>query len=300
MALHDVARDGAILAAAQDSRIAILCQPPGEKSEKDLSWFDTSFLRELSRDGRVLIFNEVAYGQEGNVAIYLRKTDGSPAVRLGEGARPTLSPDGKWVACIRNEGGRRELTLIPTGPGEGRKLTAAGFRYDSAEWFPDGRRLLVVGAADPQQPPRTYVQPLDGGAPMAVTTEGVRGHCVSPDGRVFLAVHQGRLMAFSLDPAANPPAPRVIGSAEPGNLALRWTPDGRAIFVQSIGLDQAVARIYRVDAASGRREVWKEIRPADPVGVTMGPAWVTPDGSAYAYTYYRDLASLFVIRGVGA
>jgi hypothetical protein len=131
-----------------------------------------------------------------------------------------------------------------------------------------------------------------------VTPEGVRGHCISPDQRTLLSIDKGRLMAYSLEPGGA--SPRVIGSAEPGNVAVRWTPDGRSIYLQHIGLEQPFLRIYKVEAASGRRAVWKEIRPADPVGVTMGPAWVTPDGAGYAYTYYRDLASLYVIRLGGA
>ena len=67
---------------------------------------------------RRILFVEMSYGQPRNTAIYLRKTDGSPAVRLGDGNRPLLSPDGKWVACIVSDGPKTKLTLLPTGAGE--------------------------------------------------------------------------------------------------------------------------------------------------------------------------------------
>ena len=35
-------------------------------------------------------------------AVYIRKTDGSPAIRLGEGNGLSLSPDGKWALARLN------------------------------------------------------------------------------------------------------------------------------------------------------------------------------------------------------
>ena len=35
--------------------------------------------------------------QDLTYAVYVRNTDGSPAVRLGEGGATALSPDKKWV-----------------------------------------------------------------------------------------------------------------------------------------------------------------------------------------------------------
>ncbi|HEX6906463.1 MAG TPA: hypothetical protein VF154_07655 [Terriglobales bacterium] len=53
---------------------------------------------------------------------YVRKTDGSPAVLLGEGAAVALSPDGKWVVA-QSPGSPAQLRLLPTGVGEARVLT---------------------------------------------------------------------------------------------------------------------------------------------------------------------------------
>jgi dipeptidyl aminopeptidase/acylaminoacyl peptidase len=86
LVLHDVGRDGRVLAAANSTRIGILALAPGEPMERDLSWFDTSTMPELSEDGRTLLFSEGA-------AVYLRGTDGSPAVRLGEWSGPPTPPE---------------------------------------------------------------------------------------------------------------------------------------------------------------------------------------------------------------
>jgi len=55
------------------------------------------------------------------------------------------------------------------------------------------------------------------------------------------------------------------------------------------------ATIFRVDLNSGKREVWKQIRPADPAGIlSIRSFFVTPSGSAYTYSAARGLSSLYV------
>ena len=49
----------------------------------------------------------------------------------------------------------------------------------------------------------------------------------------------------------------------------------------------------------GRRELWKEIMPADPAGVyRFAGAAISPDGRAYAYSYIQQLADLHVVEGL--
>jgi hypothetical protein len=78
----------------------------GDKAkEEDLSWFDYSYPADLSADGKTLLFDEegsgggLSYSKSAGLtyAVYVRNTDGSPAVLLGEGAALALSPDGRWV-----------------------------------------------------------------------------------------------------------------------------------------------------------------------------------------------------------
>jgi hypothetical protein len=55
------------------------------------------------------------------------------------------------------------------------------------------------------------------------------------------------------------------------------------------------ATIFRVELNSGKREVWKLIRPADPAGIlSLRSFFVTPSGSAYTYSASRALSSLYV------
>ena len=54
-----------------------------------------------------------------------------------------------------------------------------------------------------------------------------------------------------------------------------------------------------MEVATGRRERWKELRPADSAGVvSVGGIHVTPDGRYYVYTYPRDLSDLYLVEGL--
>ena len=58
---------------------------PGKDKEQELSYQDYSAVRGLSADGKILLFDES--GEAGGAAgvMYLRPTDGSAPLRLGDG-----------------------------------------------------------------------------------------------------------------------------------------------------------------------------------------------------------------------
>ncbi len=87
--------------------------------DRDLSWLNTSHVRALSHDGQTLLFTETALGT--NYAVCLRKTDGSPVLRLGEGWPADLSADGKWVLAVV-QSLPPKLLIYLTGAGETRQL----------------------------------------------------------------------------------------------------------------------------------------------------------------------------------
>ena len=65
-------------------RAGMIGLAPGEAREHDLSWLDWSVPSSLSPDGHMILFQEAGEGGGPRYAIYIRKTDGSPAIRLGE------------------------------------------------------------------------------------------------------------------------------------------------------------------------------------------------------------------------
>jgi len=121
MDLQDIAPDGTLLVEQQIFQHGILCLAPGEKRERDLSWLDGSVLSDLSVDGKTLTFMETGEAWNPQTPIYFRKTDGSPAVKLGEGGRGSLSPDGKSILYVPSAP-PRDFILLPIGPGSGKTL----------------------------------------------------------------------------------------------------------------------------------------------------------------------------------
>src|SRR5436309_1952512 len=93
--LLDVGRDGNVLLTRNNDRAGMIGLAPGEAKERDLSWLDWSVPGDLSADGRSVLFGETGEGGGPKYAVYLRKTDASPASQLGEGIGLGLLPDGK-------------------------------------------------------------------------------------------------------------------------------------------------------------------------------------------------------------
>jgi eukaryotic-like serine/threonine-protein kinase len=292
IAIQDVSRSGRALVTVDDTRVGILDVSQGVEQVRDLSWFDASRIYDVSADGKEILFVELSYGKPRNPAIYLRKTDGSPAVRLGDGNRPALSPDGKWVACIVSDGPRTSLTLLPTGAGEARTIGASGMHYERVEWFPDGRRVLFEGH-EPNRPARTFVQELKGEGPSPITPEGVTASHVSPDQRYATVMAGGKLSLFPIGGGD----PKPIANLEPGESVIQWSRDGRFLFLRKLD-GPASLKISRLDVVSGRRELWKELRTPDSVGVQIGQVVMTPDGNSYAYSFQRDISTLYLVQGL--
>ena len=300
MTLHDVARDGTMLLTHDLLRRSTFVLAPGEARERDLSWLDYSNAKDLSDDGRTLLFSGDGEGGGATYAVYTRGTDGSPAVRLGDGRATALSPDGRQALSILVETDRSQrLVALPTRAGE-RKLLPPGplARLDWATFLPDGKTILVAGA-EPGQPVKLYLQDLDGTAPpRAVGGEGVTAVygalAVSPDGSVVAAPGKDeRVWLYPLDGGTALP----LAGAEPREVPIRFSGDGRSVWVYAPR--DLPTWIVRVDRATGAREKWREIQPQDPAGV-LGVTRVrmTPDGRSYAYTFSRILSDLFVGRNL--
>jgi hypothetical protein len=134
--LEDINRDGRVLLTRANIGIDLHALPPGASYERDLTWFGFSRLADLSSDGRRVLFTEFPEGAAEGGFTYLRKTDGTPAVRLGEGQALALSPDGRWALSLLTAPVR--LVVVPTGTGERKTLPGPELTYvdGHAGWFP--------------------------------------------------------------------------------------------------------------------------------------------------------------------
>jgi serine/threonine protein kinase/dipeptidyl aminopeptidase/acylaminoacyl peptidase len=293
--LLDVARNGRVLLARGASRVSTLGLLPGDSRERDLSWLDYSFVGDISADGQRLLFDEEGEAGGANYTVYMRKADGSPVVKLGEGAALALSADEK-SALAGLSSPRPHFVLLPTGAGEPRPLQVEALEVgQAATWLPDGR--LLFAANEPNRGVRLFVHAIDRGKPRPITPEGIvtafPGFAVSPDGKLVAAIGPDRRgVLFPVDGGAS----RPVAGIEDGEFPLRFSADGRSLYVWKRDLP---VRVHRIDLETGKRELWKELMPVDPGGVErISNVVLTPDAKFYAYTYSRLLSDLFVVEGL--
>jgi dipeptidyl aminopeptidase/acylaminoacyl peptidase/predicted Ser/Thr protein kinase len=300
--VFDIWRDGRVLLARAGRRRELMGLYAGEAKERDLSWLDYSYPADLSADGKTVLFDEEGVGggvQYGNAKeltyeVYIRDTDGSPAIRLGEGGANALSPDKKWV-IVQTPGAPEQLRLLPTGAGEPQPLTNDSINHQWARWLPGGKRFVFSGN-EPNRGVRLYAQDVTGGTPKAISPEGVDANAfaISPDGQLVVGIGPDQKGYFYPSAGGDP---RPVSGMDAGDIPINWNQDGRSIFVFRTG--EVPAKVYRLELATGKKTVWKQIVPIDSTGVsTIGPILITPDGKSYVYGFHRTLADLYLVEGL--
>ena len=292
MWLEDL-RNGKVLAVANHTRLGIRGMGPGGKEEHELGWFGWSELRDISRDGRKILFEEEGDGGGPAYTVYLRDTDGSPPARIGEGLAMAISPDGKWVITKPAKGG--PLSLVPTGAGESRQVTHDAVSFDRVQFFPDGKRLLAYGI-EAGHGGRDYLIDLSSGDSKPITPEGIGGTLLSPDGKsVVVRGPDGKRGIWPLDGGGFHPIPGLEGNYSP----IGWTPDGESVYVVPSRGRAKIEKVSRVNFQTGKMEPWKTFGEETGAGVTAVVApHLSSDGNAYAYLYVRVLSEAYVVTGL--
>jgi eukaryotic-like serine/threonine-protein kinase len=293
--LHDISRDGRILLARDNWRRQVVGLAAGENKERDLTWLDWSVPTDISADGKTFVFDEEGEGGGAAYSVYVRKMDGSPAIRLGDGRAMGLSPDQKWVIStpVSSAG---QMFVLPTKAGEPKQLTNDSINHFWGRWFPDGKRILF-GGNEPGHGVRLYIQDLTGGTPRPITPEGVSGfptYAISPDGEAAAAIGPGQQgYLYPVEGAE----PRPIPGLEAAYAPIAWSADGRSLYICRRG--ERPVQMYLLDIATGQKRLWKQLMPSDMAGVDLiFPIWVTPDGKSYVYGYRRILSDLYLVEGL--
>ena len=171
--LRDISSKGQLLVGQGIARRGIVVSSNHGESLRDLSWLDFSYLRDISDDGKMILFEEEG-SSTTNYTVYVRDADGSPAVPIGEGYAGSLSRDKKWALAIKLTEPNHEIWLLPIGPGEPRRVNPP--TLIPANILP---QVLVRRQASHllRQRSRTSClafgcRTLDGGAPKPISPEG--------------------------------------------------------------------------------------------------------------------------------
>ena len=289
LTLHDVGRDGRVLVSHDVSQVGILARAAGAAQETDVAWLDWSLVDDISGDGRTILFSEAGEGGGAGYSVYLRRMDGSPAVRLGEGNGQSLSRDGKWAVALVGPPGGPEIVLYPTGAGEPRKIPFRGGVVRAARWVSDGRLLVVARGAGGT---RVHVVEVSGGTSRAVTPEGYLQALPSPDGRRFVC--RGPDRAFYLGSIDGGALSKVEG-VDAADSVQDWASDG-LLYVEKGSQSVLPMHVYRVDPATGRKGDWRDLGPANMTGLSRLSLLRVADNGAYAYNYFRGLSDLYLVE----
>jgi len=292
--LADISRQGQVLVVHGNSRMRMQLLDATDGRVLDLTWLDWSLARDVSADGRTVLFDETGVGGGEFHSVYIRDADGSPAIKLGEGVNPRLSPDGRW-ALTGMEGTPPRLILLPTGAGETRIVPTGKLHCHNATWFPDNKRICVA-ANEGDGGLRLYEIDLESGQQRAFSEEGVSPMdlLVSRDGASVGA--RGPDLTFFLYPVdGGTPKPLALVGAD--ERVFGWSADGSALFLFQRGA--LPAKSFRIDVATGERKLYRELSPADRTGVDgLTRISMTPDEATLVFSYPQSLCDLYVIEGL--
>ena len=292
MWLEDI-RGGVPLVLVNQKRLGLRGGLLNAKQERELGWLGWAIMRDMSRDGKKILFEEEADGGGPNYTVFLRDIDGSPPVRIGEGIGLALSPDEKWVITKPAKGG--VLSVVPSGAGESRQLTRDNISYMSATYLPDGKRLLLSGI-EPGHGARDYLIDISSGEAKPITPEGTSGALLSPDGRSDVV--QGPDGKWGVWPLDGTGLRLIPGLDSNYNLA-GWSSDGASVYVVPSREDsQPVLKVYRANVITGKMDFWRTFGDTLPTGGHAFSPFLSIDGSTFVYGYGQVLSQAYVVKGL--
>ena len=286
--LEDVASDGRVLMSGMTLQSQARFGSINEKIERDLSWFDFGTGLSLSADGKLMGFTESGEGAGTRYGVFIRPTNGDPAVRIADGQVSALSPDARQLAIISGSN-TKSMLIAPTGPGQPHSIDVSKYTTFAFSWFPDSRRLAIV-ASEGAKRARTYVADTGTGSLVPLTAEGARVRLVSPDMRWMTGSDDKGKILFDMQSKTVVP----LKGSDPDDQVLGWTPDSRGVIVSRV--TDGALRFYHVDIGSGTRSLMSTVESADKAGfVQFGGATMAADGDHYAYVLTRQVSHLYLL-----
>ena len=296
--LQDIAANGQVLVTMEDSSARVHFIRSKDSVPRDLTWLTWAVKPILSADGRTLLMTENDEATGGKSVIYLRGTDGSAPVRLGENLAISLSPDEKWVASTGAPSGRPNIVLFPVKAGVPISIDTGALELTGdfipgvprVAWMPDSKSI-VFAARQPGRAARTFVQAIQGGPPHPITPEGIWGTVLSRDGAQMIVFDsKSNAFLFRVKDGAMTALPSLSNAYE----AIEFGSDRQSLYL--VKKDRPKT-IWRMDLATGRIRVWREIPVNDPAVIITNPK-ITPDGEAVAYTYLKAHSELYLANGL--
>ena len=291
--IQDIAPDGRRLIIRSDIFTRVWVKRASDTTARDVSWLNVSFFPILSGDGSLLVFGDGSDMAGENYAVMLRRTDGSPAVRIGEGADLAMTRDKRWVLSAVPSAPAK-LMMYPTGAGSARRMDHGEFSgILAASLLGDGSELMVCGN-QAKHGVRCYVRPLENGEFRPFTPEGVSRAIASPDGQSIVAVQgDSGYRQYSIHDGASQRVPGLT----PNDIVLRFSPDGKSLWTRQASATPV--RVDQVDLKTGaRRQLLPEFATRRAGVLSVSEVALADDPRTYAYTEREALGYLFELKKI--
>jgi Tol biopolymer transport system component len=289
--LQDVGPNGRVLIAQEEGDFTISAVDATGKETPHLELYNGSVLSDISPDGKAVLFTEVGGSVGSLYRVVYRKTDGSPPLMLGPGGGPTLSPDGEMVAAVVLKS-PPEVVIYPIGAGETRTIPLKNLVSSRGlEWFPDGKRLTVVGV-EAGKSRRSYELDIASGELKPLGPDGFRVSAVAHDGKRIVGNLGGKTVIFDSEMQKFEPMPGIVA----GDRVYRWTRDDRGLLVAME--EPGMLSVDRVDVATGKRTTLKKLEDKDKAGLLIDGILLAEDEKSYATFQVRRRDTLWMAEGV--
>ena len=176
----------------------------------------------------------------------------------GKATRVAISPDGKYVVHVQDDGGQQSLWTRQVATQSNVEIIApAAVRYDSLTFSPDGD-YIYYGVSSQDIPQSGLFQvPTLGGAPKKVLVNLESSYTISfsPDGKQFAFVRSesGKEFALMIANADGTGERKLVARKNPpesiGHPA--WSPDGKRIAYRVRNADSNDDTIFEAQVADG-------------------------------------------------
>jgi eukaryotic-like serine/threonine-protein kinase len=290
--LQDISESGCLfVASSEDTRLLVR---RGEEEPRDFSWLGSTFVADVSPDGRSILFIDGS-PTAGTLGAWVRPLDGGEAIRIADADPGRFSPDGRWVvAASRIAAGPPQLILVPATGGKVRTLTSSTTASFAQPSFAGPDTILFLRSEKARWD--VWRMRRDGREAAAMGIEGCTAPAGDPTAARFLCMDEPAHRSLWMHSLRGPDAGRSFFVLPEGEtfVYFRWSADGQRVFAVT---DRR--RFLTLDASSGtvRRDSRVPLREGI-AGESLLGAACSPDGETQAYSISYTSSRLMLGRGL--